>query len=68
MGMAMKSGWAHTGDNPYNILRVWVGNAVDIKHFEERISTEQFSLIYKENTLFKKNWVKFIIMVSYLPL
>ena len=21
----MKSGWAHTGDNPYNILRVWVG-------------------------------------------
>ena len=39
MAMAMKSGWAHTGDNPYNILRVWVGNAVDIKHFEERIST-----------------------------
>ena len=43
MGMAMKSGWAHTGDNPYNILRVWVGNAVDIKHFEERISTEHFT-------------------------
>ena len=42
MSMAMKSGWAHTGDNPYNILRVWVGNAVDIKHFEERISTEHF--------------------------
>ena len=35
MSMAMKSGWAHTGDNPYNILRVWVSNAVDIKHFEE---------------------------------
>ena len=43
MGLAMKSGWAHTGDNPYNILRVWVGNAVDIKHFEERISTEHFT-------------------------
>ena len=43
MSMAMKSGWAHTGDNPYNILRVWVGNAVDIKHFEERISTEYFT-------------------------
>ena len=43
MAMAMKSGWAHTGDNPYNILRVWVGNAVDIKHFEERISTEHYS-------------------------
>ena len=43
MSMAMKSGWAHTGDNPYNILRVWVGNAVDIKHFEERISTEHFT-------------------------
>ena len=46
MGMAMKSGWAHTGDNPYNILRVWVGNAVDIKHFEERISTEHFAPYY----------------------
>ena len=43
MSMAMKSGWAHTGDNPYNILRVWVGNAVDIKYFEERISTEHFT-------------------------
>ena len=43
MSMAMKSGWAHTGDNPYNILRVWVGNAVDIKHFEERINTEHFT-------------------------
>ena len=43
MSMAMKSGWAHTGDNPYNILRVWVGNAVAIKHFEERISTEHFT-------------------------
>lgn len=43
MAMAMKSGWAHEGDNPYNILRVWVGNAVDLKHFEERISTEHFS-------------------------
>lgn len=43
MAMAMKSGWAHEGDNPYNILRVWVGNAVDIEHFEERISTEHFS-------------------------
>ena len=43
MGMAMKSGWAHTVDNPYNILRVWVGNAVDLKHFEERLSTEHFS-------------------------
>ena len=43
MSLAMKSGWAHTGDNPYNILRVWVGNAVDIKHFEERISTEHFT-------------------------
>lgn len=43
MSMAMKSGWAHTGDNPYYILRVWVGNAVDIKHFEERISTEHFT-------------------------
>lgn len=43
MAMAMKpQGWAHEGDDPYHVLRVWVGNAVDLEHFEERISTEQF--------------------------
>ena len=43
MAMMMKSGWAHEGDNPYNILRVWVGNAVDLQHFEERLNTMHYS-------------------------
>lgn len=43
MAFAMKSGWAHQGDNPLGLLRVWVGNAVDLKYFEERISTEKFT-------------------------
>ena len=43
MAMAMKpQGWAHAGDDSYHVLRVWIGNAVDLEHFEERISTEQF--------------------------
>ena len=43
MAMAMKSGWAHEGDNPYRILRVWIGNSVDLEHFKERLSTEHYS-------------------------
>ena len=46
LGMAMKSGWAHQGDNPLALLRVWVGNEVDLKYFEERISTENFTSLY----------------------
>ena len=43
MALSMKSGWAHAGDDPYNLKRVWVGNAVDLKHFEERLRTEHYS-------------------------
>lgn len=39
----MNSGWVHQGDNPLEIKRIWIGNRVDIKHFEERISTEHYS-------------------------
>ena len=42
MAMAMSPGWAHKGDNPYKIDRVWIGNPVDIKHFEQRITTEHY--------------------------
>ncbi|WP_277292895.1 polysaccharide deacetylase family protein [Veillonella montpellierensis] len=43
MAVTMNSGWVHTGDDPYTLNRVWIGNAVDIKHFEERLSTEHYS-------------------------
>ena len=43
LALSMKSGWAHPGDDPYNLKRVWIGNAVDLAHFKERLSTEHFS-------------------------
>lgn len=35
-------GWAHKGDNPYEVRRVWIGNEVDLANFEERLSTEHY--------------------------
>lgn len=43
MALSMKSGWAHAGDNPLDLKRVWIGNAVDLPHFEERLQTEHYS-------------------------
>lgn len=43
MATTMKSGWVHQGDDLYQIKRIWIGNAVDLKHFEERITTEHYS-------------------------
>lgn len=43
LALSMKSGWAHAGDDPFNLKRVWIGNAVDLKHFEERLTTEHYS-------------------------
>lgn len=43
MAFGMKSGWAHMNSDPYYILRVWIGNAVDVKHFEERLNTAHYS-------------------------
>lgn len=43
LAFSMKSGWAHAGDDPFNLKRVWIGNAVDLKHFEERLTTEHYS-------------------------
>ncbi len=42
LAVDMKSGWAHKGDNPLELLRVWVGNSVDLANFKERLSTEHF--------------------------
>ena len=42
LAVDMKSGWAHKGDHPLELLRVWVGNSVDLANFKERLSTEHF--------------------------
>lgn len=43
LAVEMNPGWAHRGDNVYALKRVWIGNAVDLKHFEERITTEHYT-------------------------
>lgn len=43
VGLAMSTGWAHNGDNPLAIERVWIGNAVTLPYYEERITSENFT-------------------------
>lgn len=43
LAVTMNPGWVHQGDNPYALHRIWIGNAVDLKHFEERITTEHYT-------------------------
>ncbi len=38
----MTGGWTHQGEDVYAISRVWVGNAVMLEHFAERVSTENY--------------------------
>ena len=43
MAFTMNPGWAKQGDNPYAVKRIWIGNAVDIGNFEQRVTTEQYA-------------------------
>lgn len=43
LAVTMNPGWAHVGDDLLKVQRIWIGNAVDIKHFEERITTENYT-------------------------
>ncbi|WP_295791150.1 polysaccharide deacetylase family protein [uncultured Veillonella sp.] len=43
LATTMNPGWVHVGDNPYALKRIWIGNAVDIEHFKERITTEKYT-------------------------
>lgn len=43
LAVTMNPGWVHQGDNPYALHRIWIGNAVDLAHFEERITTEDYT-------------------------
>lgn len=43
LAVTMNPGWVHVGDNPYALHRIWIGNAVDLAHFEERITTEDYT-------------------------
>lgn len=42
LAFTMNPGWAKKGDNPYAVKRIWIGNAVDIENFKQRITTEHY--------------------------
>ena len=42
LAVTMNPGWAKRGDNPYAVNRIWIGNAVDIENFKQRVTTEQY--------------------------
>lgn len=41
--VTMNPGWAHQGSDLTALPRIWIGNAVDLQHFEERITTEHYT-------------------------
>jgi len=43
--VTMNPGWVKTGDNPLVLNRVWIGNSVDLKYFEERLTKEDYSML-----------------------
>lgn len=45
MAFTTEPGWVKRGDNPFNLKRVWIGNSVDISHFEERLTKENYSIL-----------------------
>lgn len=42
LAFTMNPGWAKQGDNPYAVNRIWIGNAVDIGNFKQRVTTPQY--------------------------
>lgn len=42
LAFTMDPGWAHYGDNPYAVQRIWIGNPVDIENFKQRVTTERY--------------------------
>ena len=43
LAVTMNPGWANYGENPYAVERIWIGNAVDIDNFKERVTKENYS-------------------------
>ena len=42
LAFTMDPGWAKYGDNPYAVKRIWIGNAVDIENFKQRVTTPHY--------------------------
>lgn len=42
LAVTMDPGRTHVGDDPLTVRRIWIGNRVDLEHFEERLTTDQY--------------------------
>ncbi len=45
LAFTIDPGWAKPGDEPLTLRRVWMGNNVDLAHFEERLSRSDYSIL-----------------------
>lgn len=45
IAVTIKPGWTKAGDDPLTLQRVWLGNGVTLKHFEERLTSENYSIL-----------------------
>lgn len=45
VAVTINSGWVKAGDDPLTLQRVWLGNSVTLKHFEERLTTANYSIL-----------------------
>ena len=45
VAVTTEPGWVKPGDHPLTLRRIWMGNSVDLKHFEERLTKEKYSIL-----------------------
>ncbi len=45
LAVTIEPGWASPEDNPLLLNRVWLGNSVDLVHFEERLTKQDYSIL-----------------------
>jgi peptidoglycan/xylan/chitin deacetylase (PgdA/CDA1 family) len=45
LAVTIDPGWVKRGDNPLLLKRVWMGNGVDLRHFEARLTREDYPIL-----------------------
>ena len=45
LAVTIDPGWVKKGDLPFTLRRIWIGNEVDLKNFQERLTRENYPMI-----------------------
>jgi len=45
LAVTIDPGWVKRGDNPFTLRRVWMGNAVDLRNFEARVTRADYPIL-----------------------